>query len=715
VDDGTDSISDLIPKDQRIRYFRLDKKLTLGAKLNLACQYAHGDIIAHWDDDDWYAPHRLTYQIQALTPGKVDICGLNHLLYYDLRTRCSYEYIYPRRQRMWLLGSELCYFKAFWATHRFAEIQVGMDAKFVWSADPRRVVSLVDHTFAVHTIHAHNVSPKRPQGAYWHPFPVEEIHCLLGSDWSFYQLNQVETFAHLQPKDGSRDTVQPRRISPEVGVAPVKPLRNIFACLVHESQECVIDLVRNLRYFDPDSTILLYNGGKDDTLLNHGFPFERYGAVQHPNPKPAAWGQLHSFALDCMHFALENMPFDTLTIVDSDQLALRSNYSSHLAQFLAGCSNIGLLGNMPERQQPGTQVGPAAAAYKELDLWRPYLQRFQNGEQKFAHWSYWPSTVFTAEAARDLVRLFNADSQLQDIMRRSKIWATEEVIFPTLVALLGYNVVANPCNYEYVKYRQTYRMSQIITALARPDIFWVHPVPRRYDDLLRKQIRSRFRHYDPMYNTRRSDMMTNTPDVLLTLPILNQMKAIEGWLEEDEADLLIAASARVLADPMDQHNIVEVGSYCGRSTVVLGGVAKTICPGARLYAIDPHNGKVGALDQGVRTCAPTLEKFRHNIARANLTNIVEVIQKYSFDVMWEMPISLLFIDGLHDYINVARDFFHFESWVIPGGYIAFHDYADYYPGVQALVNEVLASNRYRCIACVRSLIVLEKLSDKVTQ
>jgi hypothetical protein len=36
-------------------------------------------------------------------------------------------------------------------------------------------------------------------------------------------------------------------------------IRNIFACLVHESRDCVIDLVRNLHALDPASLILLYN------------------------------------------------------------------------------------------------------------------------------------------------------------------------------------------------------------------------------------------------------------------------------------------------------------------------------------------------------------------------------------------------------------------------------------------------------------------------
>ena len=97
-------------------------------------------------------------------------------------------------------------------------------------------------------------------------------------------------------------------------------MRNVFACLVHETQECVVDLVRNLRYLDPSSVILLYNGGPDARLLNDHFPWEQYGAVVHPQPRPLAWGRLHEFAIDCMQFALDHFSFDTLTIVDSDHI-----------------------------------------------------------------------------------------------------------------------------------------------------------------------------------------------------------------------------------------------------------------------------------------------------------------------------------------------------------------------------------------------------------
>jgi hypothetical protein len=61
VDDGADSISDLVPKDERIRYRRLPQRLSMGAKHNMACEIANGEVIVHWDDDDWNAERRLSY------------------------------------------------------------------------------------------------------------------------------------------------------------------------------------------------------------------------------------------------------------------------------------------------------------------------------------------------------------------------------------------------------------------------------------------------------------------------------------------------------------------------------------------------------------------------------------------------------------------------------------------------------------------------------
>lgn len=492
------------------------------------------------------------------------------------------------------------------------------------------------------------------------------------------------------------------------------PLRNIFACLVHESPDCVVDLVRNLHFLDPTSVILLYNGGRTPNLLNCGFPFATYGAIMHPSPRPMEWGHLHDFALDCMQFALSELPFDTLTIIDSDQLATRRGYSEYLATLIGGHIRLGMLGSSPGVQDRTNASAPAHTAFKEFELWRPYLRRFPLGEQKFVYWTFWPSTVFTNDAAWNLTRMFATDRELSSIMSRSSIWATEELIFPTLLALLGFDIAPNPCSFDYVQYKAVYTQAQIDAALRREDVFWVHPVPRRYDDPIRKQIRESVGyHLAPILPNTGGAMSTlkqrESTGMVLSLPILNRMKTIDGWLNEKEADLLLATCHRAVASSAESA-IVEIGSFCGRSTVVLGSVLQSLAASTKVYAIDSHEGIVGAAGSGggIKSLGSTLDVFHRNITENALTPFVEAIVKRSYEVTWDKPIALLFVDGLHDYDNVSRDFHHFEPWVVAGGYIAFHDYADYYPGVKKFVDELVALPHFEPVLHLDSMFVIRK-------
>lgn len=54
-----------MPDDARVRHLHFVAKHTDGARRNIACEQACGDFIAHWDDDDWHAPHPMAYQIEA--------------------------------------------------------------------------------------------------------------------------------------------------------------------------------------------------------------------------------------------------------------------------------------------------------------------------------------------------------------------------------------------------------------------------------------------------------------------------------------------------------------------------------------------------------------------------------------------------------------------------------------------------------------------------
>src|SRR6185295_18033593 len=113
--------------------------------------------------------------------------------------------------------------------------------------------------------------------------------------------------------------------------------------------------------------------------------------------------------------------------------------------------------------------------------------------------------------------------------------------------------------------RANYSASQLDSALRRTDAFWMHPIPRRHEHPLRRHVRDHFHQYDAR---RAVTTSSTTGGLLLTLPLLAEMKSIEGWLDEEEADLLIAATRTACLNGKSLGAIVEIGSYCGRATVV---------------------------------------------------------------------------------------------------------------------------------------------------
>ncbi len=292
-------------------------------------------------------------------------------------------------------------------------------------------------------------------------------------------------------------------------------------------------------------------------------------------------------------------------------------------------------------------------------------------------------------------------------MQRTKIWATEEVILPTLVRLLGYEILQNPCCYDYIRYKQLFQCGQVENAFNDHNAYWVHPVTRNFDDPVRTLIRQKFDYYKKPRGFLDDDIDFK-PASRNHQQLLAQIGRIEGWLSNREASLLIQTTLKMLTHFSERPNIVEIGSYHGKSTVLFGNILNTLAPSAGLYAIDLHDGRLGDEDQGVAVYPPSYDTFIGNIERAGLKDLTQVVRARACEVSWHKPVSLLFIDGLHDYRNVASDFCHFEEWVEPGGFVVFHDYADYFPGVKKFVREILNAGQYKRIDQSESLVVLQK-------
>ncbi|MDA0165828.1 glycosyltransferase [Solirubrobacter ginsenosidimutans] len=188
IDDGDDPVADLIPDHPRISYERVSRKLTLGAKRNLACRRAAGEVLVHWDDDDWSAPWRISYQLRDLREHHADIAGLRELYFLRPGEPRAWRYRYPERgERPWVAGGTLCFTREAWLRHPFPELDVGEDTRFVWTARGLRVHAHADHRFYVATVHPGNTSVKRPAGRRWTEVPAAEAEALMGDDVAAYR------------------------------------------------------------------------------------------------------------------------------------------------------------------------------------------------------------------------------------------------------------------------------------------------------------------------------------------------------------------------------------------------------------------------------------------------------------------------------------------------------------------------------------------------
>lgn len=181
IDDGADDTGDLIPEDPRIRCIRTAHRRPLGTKRNHACTEARGDVIMHWDDDDWMADWRIAFQVDALLGSTATVCGLDRLYFYDPQHARAWQYRYPGG-RPWVAGGTLCYYRSFWQAHPFADVRVGEDTRFVWRTRPENVLALRDPSFYVALLHDANTSSRPVQSRRWHRQDPALVERLMGGD-----------------------------------------------------------------------------------------------------------------------------------------------------------------------------------------------------------------------------------------------------------------------------------------------------------------------------------------------------------------------------------------------------------------------------------------------------------------------------------------------------------------------------------------------------
>ena len=194
---------------------------------------------------------------------------------------------------------------------------------------------------------------------------------------------------------------------------------------------------------------------------------------------------------------------------------------------------------------------------------------------------------------------------------------------------------------------------------------------------------------------------------------------VKGFLASDEAEALYnIALQQSLLGPC-----LEIGSYCGKSTIYLASACKK--NNSLLYAVDHHRGseehQLGEeyhdpdLYNKQDAMMDSFVEFRRNIRNAGVEEVVLPLVAPSSlaSKFWSTPLAMVFIDGGHSLEAAMTDYRSWSGHIMKDGILAIHDiFPDPNEGGQApydIYKLALASGLFKQLPTVNTLGLLQRL------
>jgi predicted O-methyltransferase YrrM len=182
---------------------------------------------------------------------------------------------------------------------------------------------------------------------------------------------------------------------------------------------------------------------------------------------------------------------------------------------------------------------------------------------------------------------------------------------------------------------------------------------------------------------------------------LAEVRDVPGWLSDDQAARLWACAARLRG----AGTIVEIGSYRGRSTIVLARAAEE---GVEVVAIDPHAGNDrGPQQLAVDAAAGEADHraFAAHLEAAGVRERVRHVRRPSQDALDAVAgsVDVLYVDGAHRYGPARDDLARWGARVAAGGTLLVHDAFSSVGVTLALLRLLVFGRRFRYVGRSRSL------------
>ena len=149
------------------------------------------------------------------------------------------------------------------------------------------------------------------------------------------------------------------------------------------------------------------------------------------------------------------------------------------------------------------------------------------------------------------------------------------------------------------------------------------------------------------------------------------LRDVNGWMTHDQARRLWDRARELNVG----QRIVEIGSFQGRSTVVLSSAASE---GVEVVAIDPHGGNDRGpqeIDGFVEEAESDHQIFLANLVNAGVSSRVTHLRKFSDAALPDVPgaVDLLYVDGAHRLVPASNDIKQWGAKVVDGGHLLVHD------------------------------------------
>jgi hypothetical protein len=330
-------------------------------------------------------------------------------------------------------------------SHTFDYCQTGWGLDLIWPkilGYPYKKIAMIDMTPVYHT---------RPIGSgplYNDLSPFDELKYIekkYNVDWITYQSRHYD------------------------GVLQSK--RMFVIILAHENEYLVEAQIENIRYFNPDAGIILYNGGKNKDFAKN------LDVTIYPYSQRIHWAAQARVFWDVTRWLKHtNVDYEYLICFDHDMLFVKPGFEKFLDTAMKGIDCLGWqmlegtdIENFPDSRVP-------TSLWREWRKWSPIFQT--NNFLRYFN----PGQVYRQKILQKMITFLESkisEKKLNRLFKKTKVHAFEEMFMVTLAMASGGKCREYPDGNLYneaVRWGENITIAEVQNVIKNPNYYWIHPV-----------------------------------------------------------------------------------------------------------------------------------------------------------------------------------------------------------------------------------------------